>query len=74
MILEILLVFSVNNGHEEISDRIFESHEECAEFVNMLAQDDVVNSDYGFRFLSNDGMLFDGQCISQEDYSLKKGI
>lgn len=74
MILEILLVFSVNNGHEEISDRIFKSHEECAEFVDTLAQKDVVNSDYGFEFLSSDGLLFSGQCIGREDYAIKKVI
>ena len=74
MILEVLLVFSVNNGHEEISDRIFESHGECAEFVNMLAQEDVVNSDYGFRFISTDGVLFDGQCIEKKDYTLKGNV
>ena len=74
MILEVLLVFTVNNGHQEISDRIFESYEECKEFVNTIAQNDVVNSDYGFRFLASDGVLFDGQCISQEDYKVKQGI
>jgi len=74
MILEVLLVFSVNSGPEEISDRIFESHEECAEFVNMLAQQDVVNSDYGFRFVSFDGVSFDGQCIDKKDHALKDNI
>ena len=68
MILEVLLVFSVNGAPNEVSDRIFESYEECAEFVNEVAQDNVVNSDFAFQFLSIDQLLFEGQCISVEDY------
>jgi hypothetical protein len=50
--LEILLVFSVNGAPLEISDRIFNSYEECVGFVNTVADMDVVESDYKFRFVS----------------------
>ena len=72
--LEILLVFSIN-GEEppDISDRVFYSYEECAEFVNTIAGNPVINSDYGFRFIASDGILFEGQCIDQREYFLKTG-
>ena len=68
MILEVLLVFSVNGSPNQISDRVFESYEECAGFVNEVAQDNVVNSDFSFQFLSVDQLLFEGQCIEKKDY------
>ena len=71
--LEVLLIFSVNGGLEDISDRIFTSYEECSTFVNTLAQMDVVNSDYGFKFIASDGVLFEGQCIEMREWFLKKG-
>lgn len=71
--LEVLLIFSVNGGLEDISDRIFTSYEECSTFVNTLAQMDVVNSDYGFKFVASDGVLFEGQCIEMREWFLKKG-
>lgn len=74
MILEILLVFSINGSPNEISDRIFESYEECSEFVNEVAQGTVVNSDFSFQFLSVDQLLFEGQCISKEDYWKSKEV
>lgn len=74
--LEILLVFSLNGELEDISERIFTSYEECEEFVNAVADDgtgtDVVNSDYSFRFLSIDGLMFEGQCIEMNDWFLKR--
>ncbi len=73
MIAEILLVFSLNGAMETVSDRVFSSYEECAEFVEAVAGGDVVNSDYGFRFIAPDGMLFDGQCIDKKYWILKKG-
>jgi len=72
-VLEVLLIFSVNGGLEDISDRIFTSYEECSTFVNTLAQMDVVNSDYGFKFVASDGVLFEGQCIEMREWFLKKG-
>ena len=71
--LEVLLVFAVNSGPQEISDKIFYSYKECTEFVNTVAGMDVVNSDYGFRFVASDGMLFDGQCVEMKEWFLKKG-
>lgn len=71
--LEVLLVFSVNSGPQEISDRIFYSYEECTGFVNTIAGMDVVNSDRGFRFIASDGMLFDGQCVEMKEWFLKRG-
>lgn len=71
--LEVLLIFSVNGGLEDISDRIFTSYEECSTFVNTLAQMDVINSDYGFKFVASDGVLFEGQCIEIREWFLKKG-
>lgn len=73
MILEILLVFSINGGLEDISDRVFTSYDECVEFVNTVAQMDVVNSDYKFEFISEDAQLFRGQCIEMKEWFLKKG-
>ena len=65
---EILLVFVITGFQPAVSDRIFESYDECKEFVNTIAQQDVVNTDYGFRFLSVDGLLVTGQCVAKEDY------
>ena len=72
--LEILLVFSVNGAPTEVSDRVFVSYEECAEFVNTLAEQQVVNSDHGFKFLASDGVVFEGQCIDSKDWIIKQGV
>ena len=71
--IEILLIFSINGGLEDISDRIFNSYEECTNFVNTVANMDVVNSDYGFKFIASDGALFEGQCVDMREWFLKKG-
>lgn len=71
--IEVLLVFSINSGLPDISDRIFTSYEECAEFVNTVANQEVVKDDYSFRFIAPDGMLFDGKCIEMKEWFLKKG-
>ena len=71
--IDVLLVFSINGAPEEISDRIFYSKQECVEFVNQVAQMDVVNKDYTFKFVANDGMLFTGQCAEMKEWFLKKG-
>jgi len=65
---EILLVFVVTGFEPSVSDRIFESYDECKHFVNALAKQSVVNSDYGFQFLSSDKLLVSGQCVAKEDY------
>lgn len=72
--LEILLVFMANGGQVEVSDRVFESFQECATFVDTLAGQRVVNSDFGFDFLSSDGIHFSGQCIEKSDYFLEESV
>lgn len=72
--LEVLLIFSMNGGLEDISDTIFKSYEECENFVNTLVGDDVVNSDYGFNFIASDGVHFQGQCVEMKDWFLKQQI
>ena len=67
---EILLVFVITGFQPAVSDRVFESYDECKEFVNAIAQQEVVNSDYGFQFLSVDQLLVTGQCVAKEDYQL----
>lgn len=70
--LEILLVFSINGATPDISDKIYSSYDDCVNFVNTLVGDDVVNSDYAFRFIASDGVLFEGQCIEMKDWFLNK--
>ena len=68
--MEILLVFVMTGYEPTVSDRIFTSYDECKGFVNTLAQQEVVNSDYGFEFYTSDGLFVSGQCIAREDYQL----
>jgi len=71
MIGTILLLFSMNGQPAEVSERLFDSLDECKEFVETLVQqDNVLNSDYGFYFRTGDGYFFKGQCISVGDYNL----
>lgn len=65
--LEILLVFIMDNNSPAVSDRIFTSYEECADFVNGLVGE-VVQEDYTFDFLSSDGQKFTGVCVDKRDY------
>lgn len=69
--IEVLLVFSVNGAPEEISQTVFVSYEQCENFVNTLVGDDVVNSDYGFNFMTSDRQHFSGQCIEMKEWFLK---
>ena len=55
----------------EVSDRIFTSTEECADFVNTIAEDDVVK-DNRFRFSSVDGVIFTGGCMTPMEYEIYK--
>ena len=52
----------------EISDRIFKNKEECATFVNTLAEQTVVREDGLFKFATVDGYLFVGGCMTEEEY------
>jgi hypothetical protein len=66
--LEVLLVFAMNDGMASVSDRVFTSYGECAMFVNELTNRDVVNADYGFVFHTEEGDKFVGQCIERGEY------
>ena len=71
--IEVLLVFAVNGAQLELSDRIFLSYTECKDFVNDVANTEVVKDDYKFKFVASDGMLFEGQCIEMKEWFLKTG-
>ena len=64
----IILVFSVNAQPYEISEKPFTSLEECQTLVNTLAQKNVFTNENDFRFITEDGWTFVGQCISLEEY------
>lgn len=51
-----------------VSDRLFDSYQECAEFVNTIAQQDVVDENFEFEFASMDGILFKGGCYNEEQF------
>lgn len=70
--LEILLLFAMNDELASVSDRTFASYGECAVFVNELVNKDVVNSDYGFAFYTEEGDKFVGQCIERSEYEVEK--
>ena len=52
----------------QISDRLFETKKECAEFVNKLVQGDVVDENYEFKFASMDGLMFIGGCYNEQEF------
>jgi hypothetical protein len=55
----------------EVSNRLFDSKQECAEFVNTIAQGDVVDENYEFKFASMDGLMFVGGCYTPEEFKEK---
>lgn len=59
----------------QFSEKLFPSHEECAEFVNIIADDGtntkVVDENYEFEFATVDGLLFAGGCYSAKEYEEK---
>lgn len=76
----IFLVYMVSHINDptrmfgpEVSDRMFESKEECANFVNTIARDDVVIDDK-FKFSASDGVIFTGGCMSEFEFELYKEI
>jgi hypothetical protein len=79
--MEILLVYMmvhINDPTREIgpqvSDRIFESTEECKDFVNTLAGSDAFTGTR-FKFIANDGVVFHGGCMTPFEYELyRKGL
>ena len=58
----------------QISDRLFETKDECAEFVNTIAQSDVVDENYEFKFASMDGLMFVGGCYTPEEFKKEFSI
>jgi hypothetical protein len=52
----------------EVSDRLFDSKQECAMFVNTIAQGEVVDENYEFEFASMDGLLFKGGCYNVQEF------
>ena len=78
----IALVFTVTNlvspGVTEgpnVSDKLFENREACADFVNKLADDGtnsaIVDENYEFEFATIDGAIFRGGCYSAQDLKRK---
>lgn len=59
----------------EISENLFATHKECAEFVNAVADDgtntNVVDENFEFKFASVDGLIFYGGCYTAEEYEKK---
>ena len=76
--MEILLVYMmvyINNPESsigpQVSDRIFSSKEDCENFVNTLASGNAFK-DNRFRFVSEDGIIFHGGCMTPFEYDLYK--
>ena len=65
---------SIRTG-PEFSENLFDTHEECAEFVNTIADDgtgtNVVDENFEFKFASVDGLVFFGGCYTAEQYDQK---
>ena len=51
---------------------MFKLHSDCAEFVNTVAQLNVVDRNYEFEFASADGLIFKGGCYTKSEWSDKK--
>ena len=64
----IMITGPANTQGPEISDRQFKTKQECAEFVNTVAQNNVVDEDYKFIFASIDGLVFKGGCYTPEEF------
>jgi len=51
----------------QVSEKVFESRQECVDFVNKIAEHEAADSRTGnFEFASMDGMIFRGGCIVNE--------
>lgn len=70
----IVLVFAILNAQTgevvgpEISKRYFETHQECALFMNEVARKPIVDESYEFRFVTPQGLFFMGGCYNAEEY------
>lgn len=52
----------------EMSERYFETHAECALFMNTIARKPIVDENYEFRFATPQGIFFMGGCYNAEEY------
>lgn len=52
----------------EMSERYFETHQECALFMNEVAGKSIVDENYEFRFATPQGIFFMGGCYNAEEY------
>lgn len=70
----ILLVFFATNLNApgqslgpNVSEKIFQSKQSCSEFVNAVAENDVVDENYKFKFVAKDNILFIGGCLTEKE-------
>jgi hypothetical protein len=61
------LLFSIGNGPVEMSARVFDTVDECANLVNEIAGGSVVDEFNLFEFMSSDGDVILGGCYSKEE-------
>ena len=70
-----LITGPFNPQGPQISNKLFDSKQECAEFVNTVADDGtgtkVVDENYEFKFASVDGLMFVGGCYTPEEFKKK---
>jgi len=72
MIAAILLVFSMNDLPPKVSQGRWNTLDECADFVELLAGRPVVDDEYHFEFKAQDpsnGSIstFRGRCVVQSN-------
>lgn len=53
------------------SDKLFSTHQECADFLVSLTNNQVVDKNFEFQFASYDGLVFKGGCYTAEEYNKK---
>ena len=76
MIAAILLVFSMNDLPPKVSQGRWNTLDECADFVELLAGRPVVDDEYHFEFRSQDPTdgtfsTFQGRCVVQSNVEEK---
>ena len=77
MVSAILLVFTMNDQPPQLSQGRWNTLDECADFVELLAGRPVVDDEYHFYFKSqdpNDGTIstFTGRCVIESNVDKKK--
>ena len=70
-----LITGPFNPQGPQMSNKLFDSKQACAEFVNAVADDgtgtNVVDENYEFKFASLDGLMFVGGCYTPEEFKNK---